>query len=58
MKNNQVNYVSTTKLAADLNVSRQTIFRKIKDNQIDAIKVGKNFRIPISEVKKIKKNGI
>ena len=54
----QSNYVSTTDLATCLNVSRQTIFRKIKDNQIAAIKVGKNFKIPLSEVKRIKKEGI
>ena len=51
-------YVSTTHLAKCLNVSRQTIFRKIKENQIEAIKVGKNFKIPLSEVKRIKKEGI
>lgn len=51
-------YVSTTDLATCLNVSRQTIFRKIKDKQIVAIKIGKNFKIPLSEVKRIKKEGI
>jgi excisionase family DNA binding protein len=58
MSNKHSNYISTTDLATYLNVSRQTIFRKIKENQIEAIKVGKNFKIPLSEVKRIKKEGI
>lgn len=51
-------YFTTTEVAKELNVSRQTIFRKIKDKKISAIKVGKNFQIPLSETKRIKKEGV
>lgn len=58
MSIDKLNYVSTTYLATCLGVSRQTIFRKIKDKKISAIKVGKNFKIPMSEAKRIKKEGV
>lgn len=52
------NNVSTTELADIMGVSRQFIFTSIKKGKIRAIKMGKNYKIPIAEVKRIQKEGI
>lgn len=51
-------YFTSTEVAKKLNVSRQTIFRKVKDGKIKAIKVGKNYQIPIAEIRRIEKEGV
>ena len=38
-------YLTTSELAELLGVTRITIFRKIKENKIKAIKIGRNFVI-------------
>ena len=54
----KVNFYSSTQVADKLNISRQTVFRKIKDGKIKAIKVGKNYKIPTTEVTRIIKDGV
>ncbi len=44
MKKNQ--YYSVAELAKILGISRIAVFKKIKNNQIKAIKIGRNFAIP------------
>jgi excisionase family DNA binding protein len=41
-----------------LNVSRITIVRKINNGTINAVKIGKGWRISSGEVDRIMKNGI
>ncbi len=54
----KANFYSSTQVADKLNISRQTVFRKIKDGKIKAIKVGKNYKIPTNEVTRIIKEGV
>ena len=54
----KVNFYSSTQVADKLNVSRQTVFRKIKDGEIKAVKIGKNYKIPTTEVTRILKEGM
>lgn len=54
----KVNFYSSTQVADKLNISRQTVFRKIKDGKIKAVKVGKNYKIPTTEVARIIKEGV
>lgn len=42
-------FLSTTELADLLGVSRVAVFKKIKNGEIWAEKVGRNYVIPISE---------
>ena len=50
-------YLSAVELASIMGVSRQYISKAIKNGKIKAVKVGKNYRIAIEEVKKIQKEG-
>ncbi len=43
------NLVSSSKVAALLGMSRVTIFRKIKSGEIKAIKIGRNYAIPLDQ---------
>lgn len=45
-KHDHKKYYSTTEAASLLHVSRTTIFKKIKNGEIKAEKVGRNFVIP------------
>jgi len=48
MKNKE--YFSTTELAKILGVSQVTVFKRIKNGEIKAIKIGRNFAIPKEEI--------
>ena len=50
-------YISTVELSNIVGVSRQLIFKAVKSGKIKAIKVGKNYRIPMEEAKRIVKEG-
>ena len=50
-------YLSAVELASIMGVSRQYVSKAIKSGKIKAIKVGKNYRIFIEEVKKLQKDG-
>ena len=45
-KNNEKKYLSVKELADILGISRVAVFKKIKNNQIYAEKVGRNYIIP------------
>jgi len=50
-------YISAVELADIMGVSRQYVSKAIKNGKIKAIKVGKNYRIAIEEVKRVQKGG-
>jgi excisionase family DNA binding protein len=50
-------YISTVELSNIVGVSRQLISKAVKSGKIKAIKVGKNYRVPIEEAKRILKEG-
>lgn len=58
MSNYEPEFITASDLATRLNVTRQTICSLINDKKIKAIKVGKSWRIPIKEAKRIEKEGI
>lgn len=47
-------FISTTELARILGVSRVTIFNRIKNGSIKALKIGRNFVIDKDEVPELK----
>lgn len=51
--NNRSEFYSIDEFAAALGVHRLTISRRIKNGVISAVKVGKTWRIPKSELEKI-----
>ena len=44
-------YISTTEAAKKLGMSRVAVFQKIKSGEIKAQKIGRNFAIPLAEMK-------
>lgn len=58
MSNYEPEFITASDLATRLNVTRQTVCSLINDKKIKAIKVGKSWRIPIKEAKRIEKEGI
>jgi excisionase family DNA binding protein len=50
-------YISAVELSSIMGVSRQYVSKAIKNGKIKAIKVGKNYRIAIEEVKRVQKGG-
>jgi len=46
-------YISTTKLAKLLGISRIAVYKKVKKGEIKAIKIGRMFAIPKTEVKRL-----
>lgn len=58
MSSYEPEFITASDLATRLNVTRQTICSLINDKKIKAIKVGKSWRIPIKEAKRIEKEGI
>jgi len=46
MANNDKKYLSVKELADILNISRVAVFKKIKNGQVYAEKVGRNYIIP------------
>lgn len=45
-------FFSTSEAAKILRISRVAVFKKIKSDEIEAIKVGRNFVIPKDEITK------
>ncbi|OGY48282.1 MAG: hypothetical protein A2840_01995 [Candidatus Buchananbacteria bacterium RIFCSPHIGHO2_01_FULL_47_11b] len=46
-------YYTATEISKMLGISRVAVFKKIKKDDIRAIKIGRNFAIPASEVASI-----
>lgn len=44
-------YISTMEAADKLGISRVAVFQKIKEGEIKAQKIGRNYAIPLSEIK-------
>lgn len=42
-------YLTPAELAGKLKVSRNHIYRMIQKGEIDAVRIGKNYRIPYSQ---------
>lgn len=53
MVNNTTDYLTITELAAMLGVSRVAIFKKIKNGQITAVRIGRMLAIPREEFESI-----
>jgi excisionase family DNA binding protein len=49
LQNKDKKYLSTAELAKLIGVSRIAIFKKIKNKQIKAEKIGRNYVIPVEE---------
>ena len=48
-------YVSVTQFAELFGISRQTVWKWIKAGKLKVIRLGKLYRIPVSEVERIKR---
>ena len=48
-------YVSVTQFAEMFGISRQTVWKWIKAKKLKVIILGKLYRIPVSEVERIKR---
>ena len=48
-------YISVTEFAKKFGISRQFVWKMIKNQKLKAIKIGSIYKIPISEVEKIEK---
>jgi excisionase family DNA binding protein len=51
-------YISVSDFSKMFGVSRQAVQKKIVNNKLNAIKFGKKYLIPKSEIERIKKQGI
>lgn len=58
IKNYEPSFLTIFDLSQRLGFSRQYISKLVLEKKIKAIKVGKNWRIPIEEVKRIEKEGV
>lgn len=50
--------LSTRQSAKELGVHEKTIYYWIKQNKLNAIKIGRNYKIEESEIAKVKKDGL
>ena len=48
-------YITVTEFAQKFNVSRQFVWKMIKEGKLKAIKIGSLYKIPIIEVERIEK---
>lgn len=48
-------YITVTEFAKKFNVSRQFVWKMIKESKLKAIKIGALYKVPISEVERIEK---
>jgi len=46
-------YISIPQLAKILGISRQAVYKKVKEGKIKAIKIGRNFAIPAEYTRKM-----
>lgn len=50
-----MNYLSVVQFAEIFGISRQTVWKWIKAKKLKVIRLGKLYRIPVSEVERIKR---
>ena len=50
-----MNYLSVVQFAEMFGISRQTVWKWIKAKKLKVIRLGKLYRIPVSEVERIKR---
>ena len=48
-------YTTVTQFAKRFGISRQFVWKMIKEGKLKAIKIGSIYKIPVSEVERIKK---
>lgn len=48
-------YITVTEFAKKFNISRQFVWKMIKEGKLKAIKIGSIYKIPVSEVDRIEK---
>ena len=48
-------YITVTQFAKKFNISRQFVWKIIKEGKLKSIKIGSIYRIPVSEVERIKR---
>ena len=48
-------YITVSEFATKFSVSRQFVWKLIKEGKLKAIKIGSIYKIPVSEVDRIKK---
>ena len=46
-------YITVTKFAEKFDISRQFVWKMIKEGKLKAIKIGSLYKIPESEIKRI-----
>lgn len=51
-------YVSPQAFAKVFGVAKMTVYRAIQDGTVTAIRVGGQWRIPITEIDRVKKEGM
>lgn len=51
-------YVTVSEVAKHFRVHKMTIYRAIQDGHIRYVKVGRQFRIPVSEFKRLMREGL
>lgn len=51
-------YMTVPEVAEILRVSKMTVYRMVHRGDIEAIRVGRSFRIPAAEVRRVLKDGI
>ena len=48
-------YITVTQFAKKFNISRQFVWKIIKEGKLKSIKIGSIYKIPVSEVDRIEK---
>lgn len=48
-------YITVSEFSTKFSVSRQFVWKLIKEGKLKAIKIGSIYKIPVSEVERIKK---
>ena len=51
---NETKYFSVPEAAKILGISRVAVFRKVKSGKIDAIRIGRNYAIPVERLPYVK----
>lgn len=49
------NYITVSDFARKFSISRQFVWKMIKEGKLKAIKIGSLYKIPVSEVDRIEK---
>ena len=48
-------YITVTEFAQKFNVSRQFVWKMIKESKLKVIRIGSLYKIPVSEIDRIEK---